>query len=297
MDDGPSTSRRGAGESRGRKRRHDDTDNRNQIKVEKDPEIEAIEERMLASTQIPPEERGVIVDSKTKEINEAITDMLEQIENVDNSSLKVFLEKEKLYEERHQRRLKSAELARDLQLKNVNDLYEFQVQEIEQMLEQDKDLLRSQLKGMLYDRIRKLEETRDGITDENRIATRKLRSKTRAHGDEPLSFPLPSTGRKKVHSIGFNVNLSKNNLALEENQIEDDLLAIYSDYKKNTSSFNAANAASNCDVRVENNVLYLKDITLKKGADIIVVDNLKGNKYSGNIISFASSEVNVLALW
>jgi hypothetical protein len=259
--------------------------------VEADPEIEAIQERMAKSSQIPPEEKGVVVDQKMVEINSDITELIEQIDEVKEEKHTVFIEKLKLYDERHTRKLKSAELTRDLQLKNVNELYDFEVQETTQVLRQETELLKHQLMNKLHDKIKKLEEIRDGVTEENRIATRKLRSKTRAHGDEPLSFALPSGSRKKP---GGNYNtLSKNDLTLEENQIEEDLSAIYSEYKKTMTSYNSSNETGHsCDVRVENSILYLKDNkTLRKGSDVVVLDNLKGNEYFGDIISFASSEV------
>ena len=111
----------------------------------------------------------------------------------------MFVEKLRLYEERCERKIKSAEMTRDLQLKNIHELYDFEVQENKQVLQQETEMLKRQLTSKLHEKIKKLEELRDGVTEENKIATRKLRSKTKAHGDELPNYSLPFTNRKKIN--------------------------------------------------------------------------------------------------
>mmetsp|Transcript_17575 Transcript_17575/g.21629 ORF Transcript_17575/g.21629 Transcript_17575/m.21629 type:complete len:315 (+) Transcript_17575:311-1255(+) len=200
------------------------------------------------------------------------------------------------------RKLQDAELVRDLRVKEAEALYKFETKSAKDAFEVAKNTALDKIVAEIHESIKKLEDVRDGVVEEEdssatRAKTRSLRSKAKKDGkDDKELDSLPSekisnnctiSEKKKTKVVGP-IGLD---FFMEDNDIENDLEFIHSNWKKTAEKFDGTR--KDATVKFADGKLTYKGKVFRKDSDVIIQTQLTKEELFGVITGANKTELQV----
>lgn len=195
------------------------------------------------------------------------------------------------------RRVFAAERFKQMQVENIQGLYEYEVLEAEGSYKAAMDELKTRLLDTMEQRVKRLEEDRERVLKQlERVGqTRVLRSKNvfRAEG-HPDVGGLNRAGARGGGGEGGGEGGGGNvSMFLSDGEIKDDLRQISTDLAERARSYYDSQSDSMVEVSVEDNCLHYNDHCLLKGESILFTSMLSGEDFVGRIASVRPHEILV----
>ncbi|GAB5033146.1 sin3 histone deacetylase corepressor complex component sds3-like [Nannochloropsis oceanica] len=195
------------------------------------------------------------------------------------------------------RRVFAAERFKQMQVENIQGLYEYEVLEAEGSYKAAMDELKTRLLDTMEQRVKRLEEDRERVMKQlERVGqTRMLRSKSvfRADGHLEAEGLNRAGARAGVGEGGGEVVGGNVSMFLSDGEIKDDLRQISTDLAERARSYYDSQSDVMVEVSVEDNCLHYNDHCLLKGESIIFTSMLSGEDFVGRIASVRPHEILV----
>ena len=191
------------------------------------------------------------------------------------------------YDKQCKKRLKSAKLHYQYQLKYVEALYKFNEQEALNVFNEHKTTIQTSLVTNINEQLSKYVKIRDSTDAELRVSTRKLRSQHKQEEEEQEKAGL----RKSRYGNGEEAPIS---FCITPAEITEDLNFIQHDWISNAKKFVSANQAAAATVllvRIENGVLIVNDGRYHVGDRVEMTSEYTGETFNGTLTSMNSSEM------
>jgi len=191
------------------------------------------------------------------------------------------------YDIQRKKRLKSAKLHYQYQLKYVEALYKFNEQEAINVFDEHKTTIQSQMIETINTQLSKYVKVTTATDAELRVSTRKLRSQHKQEEDDEIK----DGKRKSRYGNGEEAPIS---FAISPSEISDDLNFIQQDWVSNAKKFVKTNVRPEAKiqlVRIENGVLIVNDGRYHIGDRIEMTTEYTGEKYNGTVTSMNSCEL------
>jgi hypothetical protein len=189
------------------------------------------------------------------------------------------------YDIQRKKRLKSAKLHYQYQLKYVEALYKFNEQEAINVFNEHKTTIQTTMINSINDQLSKYVKVRDSADAELRVSTRKLRSTLKKEEEEELK----SGARKSRYGNGEEAPIS---FAISPAEITEDLNFIQHDWVSNAKKYAKEKTEAKISlVRIENGILIVNDGRYHVGDRIEMTSEYTGETFHGTLTSMNSCEM------
>lgn len=232
---------------------------------------------------------------RNRELIDRITEVETEKQQIEQGTHPEWQKKVDALQKVRDRRVFAAERFKQMQVENIQGLYEYEVLEAEGSYKAAMDELKTRLLDTMEQRVKRLEEDRERVLKQlERVGqTRVLRSKNvfRAEGDHPeLNGGGGRGGGEGGGEGGAGGNVS---MFLSDGEIKDDLRSISTDLAERARAYYDAQSDSMVEVSVEDNCLHYNEHCLLKGESIIFTSMLSGEDFVGRIASIRPHEILV----
>ena len=212
---------------------------------------------------------------------------------IESGNDEVLLERAQEYERSKNKKIKEAKLHRNYQIKYCEALYKAQEQEAEDLYQEAKRNIQTEMLNAVNDEIYRYTGKRDGSTDsELRVSARNLRSKAVKEEEEAAK-----TKKKSKYGNGDDAPID---FALKNKDIAKDLKVIHKDWQNSANRFHdAVSDLPTPAVRVEHGHLYVKPMdspdaeytTFYPGVRVILRSEFTGEEFQGTLTSVNAVEL------
>ncbi len=250
------------------------------------------------ATTTRPEEAVAAADGepdRNKELLERITEMETEKQQIEEGTHPEWQRKSEALQKVRDRRVFAAERFKQMQVQNIQGLYEYEVLEAEGSYKAAMDDLKARLLDTMEQRVKRLEEDRERVLKQlERVGqTRVLRSKNVFRAEEhPELLALQGAGAKLAGEDGA-AGCGNVSMFLSDSEIKDDLRQISTDLAERARAYYDAQSDSMVSVSVQDSCLHYNDHMLLKGESIIFTSMLSGEDFAGRIASIRPQEVLV----
>mmetsp|Transcript_1886 Transcript_1886/g.2161 ORF Transcript_1886/g.2161 Transcript_1886/m.2161 type:complete len:309 (-) Transcript_1886:226-1152(-) len=223
-----------------------------------------------------------------------ISDLKSEESSIKDGSHLDFVEVCRNLEKERDRKLKDAELVRGLRMKEVEALFSFEKKSANESFEVAKAAASEKMLGEIAESIKKLEDLRDGINDEEdasatRAKTRSLRSKTKKEDSDSQYTSLVQTSssdRKKNKNTGIGLDFF-----MKEDTIENDLQAIHENWKQTAEKF--GKKVEKISLSYSDGKLEYNGKTFSKDDEVFVQLSLTNEELLGTITGVVKEELQL----
>lgn len=228
---------------------------------------------------------------RTQELLARIQKVEEERKEIEDGTHPEWVRKSDALQRVKDRRIFAAERFKQMQIDNIQGLYEYEVREAEASFKASVDDLRGKLVEAMEARIKKLEDDRDRVLKqlEKLGQSRVLRSKYEKRPEERGAEKEPTTQPKAAEDV-VQATVS---MFLSEAEIKDDLKRITTDLADRAKQYYDAASEPLVDVFVEDNCLHYQEHCLLKGESVVFTSMMSGEDFFGRIASVRPHELLV----
>jgi len=230
-----------------------------------------------------------------RELIDRITEVETEKQQIEQGTHPEWQKKVDALQKVRDRRVFAAERFKQMQVENIQGLYEYEVLEAEGSYKAAMDELKTRLLDTMEQRVKRLEEDRERVLKQlERVGqTRVLRSKNVFKAEDHPELAGLNGAAGRVEGGGEGGGGGNVSMFLSDGEIKDDLRKISTDLAERARAYYDAQSDSMVEVSVEDNCLHYNEHCLLKGESIIFTSMLSGEDFVGRIASVRPHEILV----
>jgi len=243
-----------------------------------------------------------------------VLELEEDIRHIKSGDLPDLLEKLKQLEKKKKDELQKASLLRDLRRQEIETLYEFHVQEANDVFNGKKKELQDKMLFDVEEALKRMKELRDGAAKKKGGRGRSASiggEDEESQEDDDAAAPHPSNPQseeteevssqqavgpkkarvaadRKMLSNPFDLNVQ---YSAAPDEIAQDLALIHSDWVKRVEAYHSKEELLNMSVYVEDGKLFFNEHIIEKGSNVVVHSEATKEELYGVVTKIAATEI------